>query len=57
MVARHWRWQYQSSCKGKKEEPCWITIPHKYLLLPQHDKISCIVNTTLCDLHTNYADA
>jgi ATP-dependent DNA helicase PIF1 len=43
--------------KEKEEEPCWITIPHEYLLLPEHDKISCIVNTTLSDLHTNYADA
>jgi ATP-dependent DNA helicase PIF1 len=43
--------------KEKEEEPCWITNPHEYLLLPEYDKISCIVNTTFFDLHTNYADA
>jgi hypothetical protein len=43
--------------KKKEEEPCWITIPHEYLLLPKHDKISCIVSTTFSDLQTNYADA
>jgi ATP-dependent DNA helicase PIF1 len=43
--------------KEKEEEPCWITIPHEYLLLPEYDKISCIVNTTFSDLHTNYDDA
>jgi ATP-dependent DNA helicase PIF1 len=41
----------------EKEEPCWITIPHEYLVLPEDDKISCIVNTTFSDLHTNYVDA
>jgi ATP-dependent DNA helicase PIF1 len=43
--------------KEKEEEPCWIIIPHKYLLLPEYDKISCIVNTTFSDLHISYADA
>jgi hypothetical protein len=47
----------KATAKEKEEEPCWITIPHEYLLLPKDDKISCIVNTTFSDLHTNYADA
>jgi hypothetical protein len=34
--------------KEKEDEPC--------LLLRKDDKISCVVNTTFSDLHTNFAD-
>jgi hypothetical protein len=43
--------------KEGEEEPSWIKIPTKYLLLPEQDRISCIINEIYSDLHMNYAYA
>jgi hypothetical protein len=37
-----------------EDEPTWIEIPHELLLLPQGDKITCIVDKIYDDLNKSY---
>jgi hypothetical protein len=45
----------EAFAKENEEEPCWIKTPTENLLLPEQDKISCIVDEIYSDLHMNYA--
>jgi hypothetical protein len=47
----------EAFAKEDKEEPSWIRIPTKYLLVPKQDIIACIIDVIYNDLHMNYAYA
>ncbi|PWZ32508.1 ATP-dependent DNA helicase PIF1 [Zea mays] len=43
-----------ATAQAGEDEPTWIQIPNELLLLPQGDKIACIVDKIYDDLNKNY---
>jgi hypothetical protein len=47
----------EATTKEDEYEPSWIKIPDEFLLKPDDDKISCMVNDVYSDLKSKYMDS
>jgi hypothetical protein len=43
--------------KEGESEPSWIKLPHEFLLKPNENNISCMVNVVYSELETRYMDS
>jgi hypothetical protein len=46
----------QAVTKEGESEPSWIKIPHEFLLKPNDNNISCMVNVVYSELESRYMD-
>jgi hypothetical protein len=44
----------EAMTKEGESEPSWIKIPHEFLLKPNDNNISCMVNVVYSELETRY---